>query len=105
MSEQAESETCHVCGGTGWIQEGWGDYHMDGIACLACELREDESLCPKCGGELTREPCGELGCDDGVVDVYEDDPLWYEPGDNEPCDECGGRGYIEWCPQCAKEQS
>ena len=26
---------CLVCGNTGWIQAGWGDYHIDGIPCLA----------------------------------------------------------------------
>lgn len=36
-----KDEVCPVCGGTGWIQEGWGDYHMDGIPCSACEEREE----------------------------------------------------------------
>lgn len=39
---ESEDEVCPVCGGTGWIQEGWGDYHMDGIPCSACEEREEE---------------------------------------------------------------
>lgn len=36
-SDDGTGDTCHVCGGTGWIQEGWGEYNMDGIPCLACE--------------------------------------------------------------------
>lgn len=33
---------CAVCGGTGWIQEGWGDLNMDGIPCSACYEEEWE---------------------------------------------------------------
>ena len=32
------------------------------------------------------------GCDDGYFDVYEEDPLWYDPGDTEMCDVCKGKG-------------
>lgn len=33
---------CPVCGGTGWMQEGWGDYRLDGIPCSACAYDEEE---------------------------------------------------------------
>lgn len=35
--------------------------------------------CYWCGGE-------------GWVDGYEDDPLWFEPGEMERCSSCGGSG-------------
>jgi hypothetical protein len=32
-----DTGTCRVCGGTGYIQEGWGEYAMDSLACTACD--------------------------------------------------------------------
>ena len=29
-----------------------------------------------------------------------DDPLWYGPGDTEPCQECSGKGHHWWCSVC-----
>lgn len=50
--------------------------------------------CPWCGGEGMTDP-GEL---------YEQDPLWYDPDDVEPCHQCGGEASFpiclsskEWC--------
>jgi len=37
---------CPVCGGTEWIQEGWGGYNMDGIACAAWAYEEAEDVPP-----------------------------------------------------------
>lgn len=38
-----------------------------------------EGDCFHCGG-------------DGYIDGYEDDPLWFEPGEMERCASCGGTG-------------
>lgn len=35
-----QNDICPVCGGTGWVQEGWGEYNIDGIPCARCELEE-----------------------------------------------------------------
>jgi hypothetical protein len=42
------------------------------------------------------------GCDGGYFDGYEDDPLWYNPGDVIVCSVCHGTGG--WpCPMCPDE--
>ena len=46
---------------------------------LDAEFYDD---CWQCGGE-------------GWFDGYEEDPLWYEPGDLYMCPECRGRGRIK----------
>ena len=40
------------------------------------------------------------GCDDGVVDDYEDDPINYDPGDTSVCRECRGKGGWRVCGYC-----
>jgi hypothetical protein len=57
-----------------------------------------DNYCPTCNALLESEMCE--FCDDGQIEVYEDDPMWYSPGDTEQCDECNGRGYIWHCPTC-----
>lgn len=52
--------------------------------------------CPVCGAELYWEDCGACG-GEGFVDVYDNDPLWYDPGDTEPCEMCGGQGGWYLC--------
>ena len=65
--------------------------------------REEE--CPKCGHYPTRSrSCTGIGCDDGYVDMYEhDDPLLFDPGEVEMCDECFGVGVLHWCPNCGHD--
>jgi hypothetical protein len=29
-----------------------------------------------------------------------DDPLWYDEGETEICEECHGTGIERWCPKC-----
>lgn len=53
--------------------------------------------CAKCNSEMEWEDC-HAGCDDGYFDGYEDDPLWYQPGEMVRCHECGGEGGTWWCP-------
>ncbi len=60
--------------------------------------------CPFCGhDEIHWRRCGALDCDDGFVDLYEDDPLWYNPGDIGMCQECHGTGTEQWCPKCGRD--
>jgi hypothetical protein len=48
------------------------------------DMDDEFDLCPRCGAEMN----------------YDDDPLWYDPGDMEQCRECGGAGRIRWCSVC-----
>ncbi len=58
--------------------------------------------CKICGAELEWVDCWN-GCDDGFFDGYEEDPLWYDPGDLIPCSACRGNGgYLE-CPNLPHE--
>lgn len=61
----------------------------------------DDKPCPACHHPYThRIDCAALGCDDGWIDRYEEDPLWYDEDDLEMCEECGGYGNLWWCPKC-----
>lgn len=62
----------------------------------------DDYACPKCGHEPTHvRRCTNYACDDGWIDMHEfDDPMLFDEGDVERCDECGGTGSIRWCPNC-----
>lgn len=60
-------------------------------------MSEDLDLtCPHCGCGLVWEDCSD--CDDGYIDMYDDDPLWYEPDDVEPCSTCRGKSGWWYCP-------
>lgn len=67
----------------------------------------DDEPCPNCGHEPTHyRPCTVIGCDDGWIDRHEyDDPLMFDPGDVETCDECNGTGFERWCPNCGWDLS
>jgi len=62
--------------------------------------------CARCGSDIYWESCG--GCDgEGRTapgELHEEDPLWYDPDDTEPCHQCGGEASWptclstpEWC--------
>lgn len=60
-----------------------------------------ECKCPKCGHYDTyRRNCGAFGCEDGIVNRYDEDPMWYDIDDQSPCSDCSGKGYEHWCPEC-----
>lgn len=61
-------------------------------------MDEDDNwpACPQCGWDLLWEDCAD--CEDGEVEVYELDPMWYEPGDTEPCAQCQGNSGWWACP-------
>jgi hypothetical protein len=71
-----------------------------------------EPTCGHCGGNMVRVECesclGEGESEPG--DLYEEDPLWYEPDDVRVCHVCEGRGgwwrcanTEEWCKAHPKE--
>jgi hypothetical protein len=63
----------------------------------------DES-CPKCGHGPTRvRHCDVIGCDDGWVDEYDEDPINCSPGEYVACSECRGAGIVRWCPKCGAD--
>lgn len=72
------------------------DYHTD-----------YDVSCPHCGhSPIHWRDCANYCCDDGWIDMYEyDDPLWYDPGDVERCEECRGTGIEKWCPKCGENLS
>lgn len=55
-----------------------------------------EPFCSICGGPMVWESCWN-GCDDGYIDLYEEDPLWYDDDDIETCRICGGAGGYWQC--------
>lgn len=59
-----------------------------------------ETPCPHCKAEVTYSRDCWGGCDDGGFDGYEDDPLWFQPGEVETCGTCNGFGYLHWCKAC-----
>lgn len=81
---------------------------MEQVDALLHLDREPQS-CEVCGAELTWIECWKcLG--NGEFDLYEDDPIYYEPGEVETCDECGGDGGWLGCEMkhsadCASEKS
>jgi hypothetical protein len=58
--------------------------------------------CSRCGHSPTHSRrCTELGCEDGVIDLYEyDDPINFSPGEMGRCETCQGTGIERWCPKC-----
>lgn len=57
------------------------------------EVDYDET-CPKCGHSPTHSrTCDAPYCEDGLIDMYEDDPINFSPGEeSKRCDECNGTG-------------
>ena len=53
-------------------------------------------LCKICDCELEWYECGV--CDEGYYDGYDEDPLWYDPGELVRCSQCGGSGGWLECP-------
>jgi DnaJ-class molecular chaperone len=47
--------------------------------CISCCWPKEWEDCDQCGGE-------------GRYEAYEDDPLWYNKDDTEPCAQCDGKG-------------
>lgn len=68
--------------------------------------RNWDCRCARCGSSVESESCGACG-GEGVTghgELHEQDPLWYDADDYEPCHQCSGEGSwmfclsnIEWC--------
>jgi hypothetical protein len=65
----------------------WGPMEPPDTGCSKCGSDPDWVDCWKCGGQ----------CE---FDLYEEDPLYYRPGDTELCDECDGAGGWDICRHC-----
>lgn len=52
--------------------------------------------CALCNCEMEWEECSACG-GDGGFDGYEEDPLWYAPGELAPCPQCDSGGGAWWC--------
>jgi hypothetical protein len=65
----------------------------------------DDRRCPFCGHpETLWKECDAIGCEDGDIDLADEDPINYSPGvEFETCSECHGQGHIHWCPNCGKD--
>lgn len=65
------------------------------------EWQYDDDVCPNCGACPTAwQECGECGGEGYRDDLYDMDPLWYDPGDTEVCEWCNGHGCHKWCREC-----
>ena len=62
--------------------------------------------CPKCGHSPTHSRDCINWCNDGVLDMSDDDPINFAPGEIiYPCPDCKGTGIERWCPNCGAELS
>lgn len=56
--------------------------------------------CPNCHASTTyTRSCDSCG-GEGTHDLYEEDPVFYHPGEWERCGECYGNGGHHWCRAC-----
>lgn len=73
---------------------------------MSLDYEHTEGPCKFCDhSPLHTRRCDEVGCDEGMMDEYDDDAINYAPGEDlYPCPECKGRGCLTWCPKCGKDQ-
>lgn len=70
---------------------------------LARAEEYDEPCCKKCSGDVEWVPCWMIDCEEGSYDLYEEDPIFYSPGDRASCSACGGKGGWLVCRNCEKQ--
>lgn len=56
--------------------------------------------CPRCSHYTDYRDCYIVGCEDGLISMYEEDPIFYYQDDYEKCTNCNGMGFEHWCPNC-----
>jgi predicted amidophosphoribosyltransferase len=70
----------------------------DKIKCENAQPKDDSEYpahCRSCGEAISWVECGQCG-GEGGHDGYEEDPLWYQPGEISPyrmCNRAGGWWY------------
>ncbi len=63
--------------------------------------RDFDSACPECGHTPTHyRDCTGIGCNEGFVNLGENDPNFYDLDEEVECEECSGTGVERWCPEC-----
>lgn len=68
---------------------------FDAIQSMDAQL-EEWPVCKICGSSMAWEDCGE--CDDGFIDLYDEDPIFYDEDETEVCEMCKGNGGWWFCP-------
>lgn len=66
--------------------------------------QDDFKTCPRCQADMEYETCWKCGGEGGRY-LYEEDPIYYLPDDWEDCDECGGNGTLDYCPEARRHAS
>lgn len=61
--------------------------------------RRWDCQCARCGSSLVWEECSACGGEGMTApgQLYEEDPLWYDPDDTKPCHQCGGEASFPCC--------
>lgn len=60
--------------------------------------------CPKCNVGMRARSC-ESCAGEGFIELYDEDPLWYDEDDTEVCDRCNGHGVETWCGECGWDET
>ena len=69
------------------------------------DYRIDDIPCKICDSEITHsQDCSNLGCHEGSIDLYDDDPINQTPCTYRVCPVCIGKTIERWCPNCGKDQ-
>jgi len=71
---------------------------LDTPEAITASQGPEPPTCPTCGNWQDWEHCDQ--CEDGYVDLYDEDPLFYDEGDVEPCHTCDGHGGWWVCRRC-----
>lgn len=63
------------------------------------DISLSDAQCPNCGANPTyTRDCG--ACDEGFIDLHEQEPDWYDEDEFDTCSECRGSGTVHWCRAC-----
>jgi hypothetical protein len=77
LEDYADGSFCQRC--RSWFESVFWKRKYEAIERDDWDDGESDGECFYCGGE-------------GWIDGYEDDPLWYAPGEMDRCSSCGGSG-------------
>jgi hypothetical protein len=69
------------------------DHPTDEMYATGLEI---DCQCARCGSSCYWEDCSN-GCEDGYLNRYEEDPLWYDNDYDQLCEICCGRGGWQLC--------